>query len=323
MSLVRQVREAKMAAVGQAPQPVPPRFHGIVPPLVTPLAAPDALDVEGLGRLVEHVVGGGVHGLFILGTTGEGPSLSHAVQRELIERVVRLVAGRVPVLVGISDASFQESVILATAAAASGADAVVAAPPYYFPLAQEPLVRWARQLSQRVPLPLLLYNMPEMTKVVFEPDTLRRLADCPNIVGFKDSSGNLDYFAEVAGLARELRSDWSVFVGPELLLPEACGLGGDGAIPGGANILPRLFVELYEAVRAGESDRVDELRSRAKKLARLYDVGHMPGRIVVGIKTGLATLGICRDAVASSFETFDARQRRQIETILEDLGPAS
>lgn len=316
MSTVNAARSTEIEDAGQAPRS---RLHGIVPPLVTPLAGPDALDVEGLERLVEHVVGGGVHGLFVLGTTGEGPSLSNALQRELVERAVRLVDGRVPVLVGISDASFQESVLLATAAAASGADAVVAAAPYYFPSAQEPLVRWARQLSERVPLPLLLYNMPEMTKVVFEPDTLRRLADCPNIVGIKDSSGDLGYFSEVAGLARAVRPDWSVFVGPELLLPEACALGGDGAVPGGANVLPRLFVDLYDAVVAGESGRVDELRRQARSLARLYEVGHMPGRIVVGIKTALAALGICRDAVASSFETFDARQRRQVEEILEDL----
>jgi 4-hydroxy-tetrahydrodipicolinate synthase len=149
----------------------PRRFHGIVPPLVTPLLAADAIDVGGLERLVEHVVSGGVHGLFVLGTTGEGPSLSHRLQKELIDRVVRLVAGRVPVLVGISDTSMEESLSLARAAATSGADAVVATTPYYFPAGQEPLVRWGRDLASHVPLPLLLYNMPEMTKVVLEPDT--------------------------------------------------------------------------------------------------------------------------------------------------------
>ena len=297
-----------------------PRFHGIVPPLVTPLVAADALDVTGLERLVEHVVGGGVHGLFVLGTTGEGPSLSSAVQKELIDRVVRLVAGRVPVLVGISDASLAESVALASCAAESGADAVVAAPPYYFPAGQEPLVRWGRELADRVPLPLLLYNMPEMTKHVLEADTIRRLADCPNIVGVKDSGGDLGYFADVVRVARAARPEWSLFVGPELLLPEACGLGGHGAIPGGANVMPRLFADLYAAVRAGDTPLVESLRERAQHLATLYDVGHMPGRIVVGIKTALAAMGICRDAVASSFERFGADQRRQVAEILDALG---
>lgn len=297
-----------------------PRFHGIIPPLVTPLLSADAVDVAGLERLLEHVVGGGVHGLFVLGTTGEGPSLSSAVQKELVGRVVRLVAGRVPVLVGISDASLAESVAIASCAAESGADAVVAGPPYYFPAGQEPLVRWGRELAGRVPLPLLLYNVPEMTKHALETDTIRRLADCPNIVGVKDSGGDLGYFADVVRVAQAARPEWSLFVGPELLLPEACGLGGHGAIPGGANVMPRLFVDLYEAVRAGDTALVESLRERARQLAKIYEVGHMPGRIVVGIKTALTTMGICRDAVASSFERFGADERRQVAEIIDALG---
>jgi dihydrodipicolinate synthase/N-acetylneuraminate lyase len=318
---------ASCTAVGERTEPRQasslPRFQGIVPPLVTPLITADALDVEGLERLVEHVVAGGVHGLFVLGTTGEGPSLSGPIQKELVDRVVRCVASRVPVFVGISDASLEESLTLARCAAERGAAAVVAAPPYYFPAAQEPLVRWGRELASRVPLPLLLYNMPEMTKLVLEPDTVRRLADCPAIVGIKDSGGDLGYFATLAQIVREERPDWSLFVGPELLLPEACGLGGHGGIPGGANVMPRLFVDLLAAVRAGDESRVAALRDRAKLLGKLYEVGMMPGRIVVGIKAALAAMGICRDGVASSFEQFDAGQRQKVAAILEALGTSA
>lgn len=296
-----------------------PRFRGVVPPLVTPLLDADTLDTEGLARLVEHVLRGGVHGLFVLGTMGEGPSLSHALHRELLTHVVRLVRGRVPVLVGISDASLAESVSLARCAAERGADAVVAAPPYYFPAAQEPLVRWGRELADRVPLPLILYNMPEMTKHVLETETIRRLADCPRIVGLKDSGGDLGYFTEVARMARAIRPDWSIFVGPELLLPEAGAAGGHGVIPGGANVMPRLFVDLDAAVRAGDAARVESLRDRARRLARLYEVGQMPGRVVVGIKTALATMGICEDAVASPFERFDTAQRELVAGLLAAL----
>lgn len=298
---------------------VPRRFQGIVPPLVTPLLDDDTLDVEGLERLVEHVVEGGVQGVFVLGTTGEGPSLCTALQKEVIDRVVRFTAGRVPVLVGISDASPTESVSLARSAAESGADAVVAAPPYYFPAGQEPLVRWGRHLADRVPLPLLLYNMPEMTKHSLETDSIRRLADCPNIVGVKDSGGDLGYFADLVQVARAERPDWSVFVGPELLLPEACGLGGHGGIPGGANVMPRLFVGLHDAVLAGDTPRVESLLRQARLLGQLYEVGRMPGRIVVGIKTALSILGICHDHVASSFERFGPEQREHVAGVLAAL----
>lgn len=120
------------------PSPAVPRA-GIVPPLATPLLAPDRLDIDGLERLINHLVAGGVHGLFILGTTGEGPSLSQPLRRELVSSAIGLAAGRLPVLVGISDAAVADSLALAHHAADAGAAAVVAAPPFYFPASQDQL----------------------------------------------------------------------------------------------------------------------------------------------------------------------------------------
>jgi 4-hydroxy-tetrahydrodipicolinate synthase len=110
-----------------------PKYHGIIPSIVTPLRERDTLDVADLERLIEHILAGGVHGLFILGTTGEGPSLSYRLRKELIERTCRLVKGRVPVLVGITNTAFQESLNVARWAADASADALVVAPPYYLP----------------------------------------------------------------------------------------------------------------------------------------------------------------------------------------------
>lgn len=142
-----------------------PRFRGIVPPMVTPLLGGDELDVAGLERLVEHLIAGGVSGIFILGTTGEAPSLSYRLRRELIERSARLIAGRVPMLVGITDTSLVESLDLAGHSADCGAAAVVAAPPYYLPPGQPELREYLDHLAGRTPLPLMLYNMPSLTKL--------------------------------------------------------------------------------------------------------------------------------------------------------------
>src|ERR1041385_5174441 len=143
-------------------------LSGIVPPIVTPLRGRDEPEAAGLERLLEHIIAGGVSGLFILGTTGEGPSLSYRLRREFIERVCRQVNGRVAVLVGITDTAFMESLHLARHAAQWGADAVVAAPPYYLPEAQPELLEWIQHLVPELPLPLFLYNMPSLTKVSFE-----------------------------------------------------------------------------------------------------------------------------------------------------------
>ena len=170
---------------------------GIIPPMVTPLRARDELDIAGLEKLLEHILSGGVSGLFILGTTGEGPSLSYRLRREFIERVCQQVKRRVPVLVGITDTAFVESVNLARQAADCGADAVVAAPPYYMPEGQPELQEWLDHLVPELPLPLFLYNMPPLTKVSYEIETVRHALDHPRIIGLKDSSGDLNYFKNV------------------------------------------------------------------------------------------------------------------------------
>src|SRR6188472_1642116 len=123
-----------------------PRFNGIIPPMVTPLRGVDELDVAGLERVIERLISGGVSGLFVLGTTGEGPSLSYRLRRELVDRVCKQVKNRVPVLVGITDTAFVESVDLARHAANAGAAAVVAAPPYYLPEGQPELEEYVDHL---------------------------------------------------------------------------------------------------------------------------------------------------------------------------------
>src|SRR5476651_508579 len=122
------------------------KLNGIIPPMVTPLLDRDVLDVGRLERLIEHILAGGVSGLFILGTTGEGPSLSYRLRRELIERVCGQVKNRVPVLVGITDTAFVEAVHLANFAAEAGAQALVLAPPYYFPNSQPELLEYVQHL---------------------------------------------------------------------------------------------------------------------------------------------------------------------------------
>lgn len=295
----------------------PMPWRGLYPPMVTPLRERDALDVAGLERLIEHILAGGVHGLFILGTTGEAPSLSYRLRRELIQRTCRQVGGRVPVLVGVTDTAFIESVNLARHAAEAGADAVVLAPPYYFPTGQDELVEYVQHLVAELPLPMFLYNMPMMTKTVIESATIRRLLDHPRIMGVKDSSGDLGYFDQLLELARA-RPDWSVLVGPEALLAETVMRGGHGGVNGGANLNPRLFVDLYEAASRNATERVAELQQQVLQLGKIYQVGHHASSIIKGIKCALALLGICDDFMAEPFHRFRELERRRVHQLLRD-----
>ena len=294
-------------------------LSGIIPPLISPLKDRDTLDVAGLERLIEHLISGGVSGLFVLGTTGEGPSLSYRLRRELISRACQVTSGRVPVLVGITDTSFTESLNLAKYSAEVGATHVVLAPPYYFPAAPPEMLEYVQDLVTEMPLPLFLYNMPGLTKVSFELDLVRRALDMPSVCGVKDSSCDMIYFHRLIEIAKQ-RVDWSVLVGPEELTAEAVLLGGHGGINGGANLHPKLYVEMYQAAAAQDLQRTRELHAQVMKLAgAIYTVGKHKSAIIKGIKCGLSLLGICDDHMAEPFHRFREPEREIIRERLQSL----
>ncbi len=294
-------------------------FRGIVPPLVTPLLERDRLDLPGLEKLVNHVIAGGVSGVFILGTTGEAPSLSYRLRRELIRETTRLVNRRIPVLVGVADTAFVETVELAKHAADCGADAAVLTTPYYFPAGQTELTAYVRNIAPLIPLPLMLYNMPGLTKVWYEIETLRKLSSIQSIVGVKDSSGDLDYFGRVCELKSE-RPDWSILVGPESLMPQAHRLGSDGGVNGGANVLPRLFVDCYEALRDGDAEKLEQSRVKITSFQAIYEIGKYASRHIKAIKCALSLMGICGDLPADPFHAFLQPERQRVDEILRSLG---
>ena len=299
---------------------LPSPLRGIIPSMVTPLSAPDALDTTGLERLIEHILAGGVHGLFILGTTGEAPSLSHRLRREFVERVCTQVAGRVPVLVGITDTSFVESLNLALKSAEAGADALVLAAPYYFQAGQAELLEYLEHLVPQLPLPVLLYNMPGRRESVFEVDTVKAATQRPGIVGLKDSSANMMYFHLLQSVMTD-RPDFSLLMGPETLLAETVLLGGHGAVCGGANLLPRLYVDLYEAACAKDIQKVERLHAKVVEInATLYRVGRYASSLLKGLKCALACLDICSDFVAEPFHRFREPERQIVRRYIEELG---
>jgi 4-hydroxy-tetrahydrodipicolinate synthase len=292
---------------------------GIIPPLVTPLLGRDELDVAGLERLLRHVLAGSVHGLFILGTTGEAPDLSYRLRREVISRVCSFVGGRLPIFVGITDTAFVESLNLAAHAGECGATALVSAAPYYFPAGQPELRDFVERLVSELPLPLFLYNMPQMTKVRFEIDTVRCVSHLKGIAGVKDSSGDLEYFRQLTDLARAERPDWEVFMGPEHLLVDAIRRGAHGGVNGGGQIDPQMLVGLYEAARDNDTARVEILQARLIALGEIYKIGHHASAVIKGIKCALSLMGICDDAMAEPMTRFLPPERARVKAILDKL----
>ena len=270
-------------------------LSGIIPPLVTPLVDNETLDVESLERLIEHLIAGGVHGLFVLGTTGEEQSLSYDVRKQMIKESCRINRGRLPLL-------------------------ACTAPPYYFATGQPELAQFYEELVPQLPLPVFLYNMPSHVKVNFAPDTVRRLAEMEQVVGFKDSSANAVYFQSVMYKVQH-RKDFAMLVGPEEITGECVLLGGHGGINGGANMFPELYVGMYHAARNRDIETVLKLQQLIMQISTsIYTVGKHGSSYLKGLKCALSLLGIINDDfVASPFYKFEAPERAKIQEALNAL----
>lgn len=297
------------------------RFWGVIPPVITPLDLAGNLDVEGLERLLEHMIAGGVNGLFVLGSTGEGPAVGLECQRQMILESCRIARHRLPVLVGVSGDALAGAVELAKVAAEANADAVVSAPPCYFNCGMPEVVDYFNTLCRHATLPVLVYNMPAMTKVNITPETVIKLAQNPQIAGYKDSSGNMVELHAVLQ-ALSARPDFSIFVGPEELLAEAVIFGADGGIPGGANLNPALYVAMYRAAAAGDLPRVRKLQTLVYLQRKLYQQGRYQSSMIKGVKSALSLSGICRDVMSQPFHHFEAAEQRRIAEICRELDAA-
>ncbi|WP_425235750.1 dihydrodipicolinate synthase family protein [Ulvibacterium sp.] len=293
-------------------------IKGIIPPIVTPLLENGDLDSRGLRNIIGHMLEGGVHGLFLLGTTGEGSSLSHVLRKQLVTEACDFINSRVPVLVCITDTSCKESLELAEHSKQMGVDALVVAPPYYLPISQGEMQQYLEYLAPLLPLPFLLYNMPSCTKLQLSLETIKKGKEL-GAIGIKDSSGDWDY---LHSLIEEFGGDptFSIVTGTELFLPQLIAKGGHGAVAGGANFFPRLFVTLYEACLAKDTETISQLLKKVKLIGTtIYNVGKQESKYIKGTKCVLSVLGLCHDQVAPPLSRFTMSERRLIQNHLSNF----
>ncbi len=247
--------------------------QGLVVPLVTPLAAGgESVDWGALPALIEFLIGRGVNGLMVCGTTGEGVLLTDEERQRIAVAAVQAAAGRVPVLVQTGAASTAETLVLTRHARACGADAATVVTPYYFRLPDAALIAHYTAVAESVPeFPIFLYNIPQNTGNSLTPAVVAEIARrCPNVVGIKDSSGNLAQLAEYrSGVSRRFYT----LVGCDRLILAALASGADGAVAGNANAVPEPFVELFDAMAAGDLPRARLAQARITAVARILGDG--------------------------------------------------
>ncbi len=270
------------------------RLTGIIPPVVTLFDRDGRIDAAAMEAHVEFVLRGGVHGVFVLGSTGEVMHLTADERREVAERVVRTVGGRVPVLVGCASTSTDEAVALARHAQQVGADGVVVLPPYYWPPSNAAIEAHVGAVARAVDLPVVLYNFPAVVGRSLSPALVRRLVEAyPTVLGIKETVDSVGHIHEVLAAVKPVRPEFSVLCGYEYHLLNTLLSGGDGAIPAVANFAPHLPVQVYTAVQEGRLADAAALVRRRLGLAALY---HLDAPFFVVVKEAMALLGLIAHA---------------------------
>ncbi len=292
------------------------KFNGIIVPLVTPLTADRKPDPEGLEKIIEYVINGGVDGIFILGTAGEGVCIGSDDKIDMIRSSASFIRGRVKCLVGVTHTAPEDTIRLCHVSAGAGADAVVVAPPPYYLFSQEEIVSYMTHVADKSPLPLMLYNIPKMTKTCFEPETVGRLADHPGIIGMKDSSGDLLSFSRMISLTK-YRTDWSLLIGYEKMLREAMVAGADGGVLAGANLYPGTLTAYYRAIRKGDAAKMSEIENLLSSIRVIYTLGTGSTATVQAIKWALEIMGLCSAWMSVPFGKLNEEGRQRVIEVLD------
>jgi dihydrodipicolinate synthase/N-acetylneuraminate lyase len=285
---------------------------GVLPALVSPLHRDGSADEDGIKRLVEHVIAGGVHGLLALGSTGEGAALGERTRSQVLTSVIEAGAGRVPVICGVAQPHLEAARAEVAAASRVGADAALVAPPFYYLIDQPTVLAFYRRLATETKIPIFLYNIPQYTKIVADPATVAQLAKEGTIAGMKDSSRDFEYFENVRLATRDLPS-FRLFTGSDTMLLASMAMGGAGTICGAANVAPSWVVRIYDDVKRGDWEAARATQNELIELVMALRAGVFPA----SIKASLQLQGICEPwpapPTAALDESSTARLRGQLD----------
>ena len=267
------------------------KHHGVVVPMVTPVTTTGELDEPAVGRLVDSLLDGGVEGIFVLGTTGEGANVPSAARRRIIQCVTSRVRGRAMVYAGLGDikpSEFQSANDFFRA----GAAAVVAHPPISAAVPVNELAAWYLALLKELDGPLIIYNIPSTTGVSIPLETVEKLADHPKVAGIKDSENNPQRHAD---LLKRLghRPDFSIFIGVGALMAQGLKLGAEGIVPSVGNLIPEVCRALCASAKRGDWADADTHFTRMNAVAALYQKGRTLGQSLAALKAALHHRGLC------------------------------
>jgi 4-hydroxy-tetrahydrodipicolinate synthase len=288
---------------------------GIIPAVITPLTAEEKFNEKAMRKLINYLIDGGVHGLFVTGTTGEFYGLTPEEKREILLVTMDETKGRVPVYAGTNGITTRESIMLTQMAEECKVDAVSVLTPMFVTPNQEQLFKHFKDIAKSTSLPVILYNNPPKTAVNLAPQTVAKLAEIPNIVSIKDSSGDLTLTAEYIRLTRH-RNDFSVLMGRDTLIYGALCYGAIGSIASCANVAPRLCADIYEKYIAGDLEGALKAQFALAPLRIAFTIGTFPAVI----KESLTLLGIEAGPCMDPAGPMTPSEREQLSRVLIEMG---
>jgi len=286
-------------------------YHGVVVPMITPVTSQGDLDEPAVRRLIDHLLEGGVSGVFVLGTTGEAASVPRTMRSRLVAITVEHVGDRAVTYAGISSNCLTSSVEAAEEYFRLGVDAVVAHLPSYYLLSPEEQSDYYMALVEQIPGPLMLYNIPRTTHMSIPVEVVERLSRHPKIIGLKDSENNA---ARLGAVMETLggRSDFAIFAGVSALSARALSLGADGMVPGPAHLVPDLCYRLYESGSQGDVARAEGYQQQVNRVARIYVRNRTLGQSLAALKAAMGALDLCGPDVLPPLRPLDAAQREAV-----------
>jgi 4-hydroxy-tetrahydrodipicolinate synthase len=287
-------------------------FEGVLTAMVTPFRD-GSLDERAIRELVELQIAAGVDGLVPCGSSGESATLSHPEHRRCVEVVVAAARGRVPVVAGTGSNSTTEAIELTQHAKEAGADGALLISPYYNKPTQEGIVAHYREIARQTAFPLVVYNIPGRTASNISASTMAQLAEIEQVVGAKESSGDLQQVSEVIARCPD---SFSVLSGDDALTLPLLAVGGSGVISTTANVAPAQMVELVRAFRTGDLERA---RSMHLRLLPLFDVLFCETN-PIPVKAALALRGLVSDEIRLPLTRIGDEHRERLKLTLKEFG---
>ena len=288
------------------------KFEGIYTPIITPLGDQGFVDTDALSRQINRLLAHGIQGLYLLGTSGEFASLDKNNRQVVIETAVETVRQRVPIICGAMDTSTRRVISNIEMAERSGVTAVTTTPPYYYPSSDQELLTFYKEVAVSSSLPVVMYNIPSMVKTNLKPELVAEIVNQnPNIIGIKDSTADWTTFLKLHSYLGN-RDNFSILIGSYIMAGAAIVFGAQGAVISISNIDPKTSVELYQAARDRNLNKLQDLQGKLIDLGRLYSYGNG----ISCLKACVEILGICSSRTTSPISSVSEEAKVELAELL-------